>query len=114
MWFIFPQVAGLGYSAMAQRYAIASRDEAVAYLAHGILGPRLAKCTRLVLDVSGKSIRDILGSPDDMKFRSSMTLFGEVSDDPVFAAAIDKYYAGKDAATLEILAQLDRARSNQA
>jgi uncharacterized protein (DUF1810 family) len=112
MWFIFPQIAGLGFSVMAQRYAIASRDEAAAYLAHGVLGPRLAGCTRLVLDVSGKSIREILGSPDDMKFRSSMTLFGEVSDDPMFAAAIDKYYSGKDTATLDILAQLDRAKSN--
>jgi uncharacterized protein (DUF1810 family) len=111
MWFIFPQLAGLGFSAMAQHYAIASRKEAEAYLAHAILGSRLGECTRLILDVGGKSIRDILGSPDDMKFRSSMTLFGEVSDDPIFAAAIDKYYAGKDSATLDILARLDPAAS---
>jgi len=109
MWFIFPQIAGLGFSAMAQHYAIASRAETVAYLAHDVLGPRLAECTRLVLDVAGKPILDILGSPDDMKFRSSMTLFGEVSDDPVFSSAIAKYYRdGKDQATLDILARLDR------
>src|SRR5690242_13482237 len=75
MWFIFPQVAGLGFSAMAQRYAISSRKEAAAYLAHDILGPRLVECTRLVLAVQGKTIHAILGSPDDLKFRSSMTLF---------------------------------------
>ena len=107
MWFIFPQIAGLGFSAMAQRYAIGSRAEAVGYLAHDVLGPRLIECTRLVLDVSGKPILDILGSPDDMKFRSSMTLFGEVSDGSVFNDAIVKYYReGKDQATLDILARL--------
>jgi uncharacterized protein (DUF1810 family) len=107
MWFVFPQVVGLGFSAMAQRYAIGSRAEAEAYLAHPILGPRLLECTRLVLGVSGKTIRDILGSPDDMKFRSSMTLFGAVSTDPVFDQAIGQYYAGtRDQATLDILAQM--------
>jgi len=104
MWFIFPQVTGLGFSATAQRFAIASRGEASAYLAHDILGPRLFECTRLVLEVKGKSIRDILGSPDDLKFRSSMTLFGEVSADPIFGRAIAKYCPdGKDQATLDIL-----------
>ena len=104
MWFIFPQIAGLGFSAMAQRYAISSTEEAAAYLAHDILGPRLVECTGLVLDVKDKTIRAILGSPDDLKFRSSMTLFSAVSDDPVFDAAIAKYYAGaKDQATLGIL-----------
>lgn len=73
------------------------------------LGPRLIECTRLVLDVEGKSIHDILGSPDDLKFRSSMTLFGSVSNDPIFDQAIAKYYRdGKDPATLDILARLDR------
>ncbi len=109
MWFIFPQIAGLGFSAMAQHYAIASREEAVAYVAHDMLGPRLIECTRLVLDIDGKSIHDILGSPDDMKFRSSMTLFGAVSDNPVFGQAIAKYYSdGGDQATLDILARLER------
>jgi uncharacterized protein (DUF1810 family) len=104
MWFIFPQVAGLGFSAMAQRYAISSREEAAAYLAHDILGPRLAECTRLVLGVKDKTINAILDSPDDLKFRSSMTLFSAISDDPVFDEAIAKYYAGaKDQATLDLL-----------
>jgi uncharacterized protein (DUF1810 family) len=109
IWFIFPQAVGLGFSAMAQRFAIHSRAEAKAYLAHDSLGPRLIECTRLVLDVTGKSIHDILGSPDDLKFRSSMTLFGAVSNDPIFDQAIAKYYRdGKDQATLDILARLDR------
>src|SRR5215467_13288196 len=80
MWFVFPQIEGLGFSIMAQRYAIGSRAEAEAYLAHPVLGPRLIECTRLVLAVTGKTIRAILGSPDDLKFRSSMTLFDAVSD----------------------------------
>ena len=109
MWFIFPQIAGLGFSAMAQRYAIASREEATAYLAHGVLGPRLFECARLVLAVHGRTIHDIFGSPDDMKFRSSMTLFGTVSGDPVFDEALAKYFSGgKDVATLDILAGLAR------
>lgn len=108
MWFIFPQIAGLGFSVMAQRFAIASREEAIAYLAHPLLGPRLQECTRLVLDVKDKSIHDILGSPDDLKFRSSMTLFGAVSQDSLFRQAIAKYYPdGKDPTTVDILARLD-------
>jgi uncharacterized protein (DUF1810 family) len=104
MWFIFPQIAGLGFSAMAQRYAISSREEAKAYLAHAILGPRLIECTRLVLAVENRTIHAILGSPDDLKFRSSMTLFSAISKDPVFDQAIAKYYAGaKDQATLDLL-----------
>jgi uncharacterized protein (DUF1810 family) len=104
MWFIFPQVAGLGFSAMAQRYAISSRKEATAYLAHDILGPRLLECTRLVLAVQDKTIHAILGSPDDLKFRSSMTLFSAASDDLLFDQAIAKYHAGeKDQATLDLL-----------
>ncbi|OKO91225.1 calpastatin [Bradyrhizobium sp. NAS80.1] len=110
MWFVFPQVAGLGFSAMSQRYAIASREEAKAYLAHAVLGPRLLECTRLVLAVEGRTINAILGAPDDAKFRSSMTLFGAVSDEPVFDQAIARYFAGeRDGATLEILLKLDRS-----
>ena len=110
MWFVFPQVAGLGFSAMSQRYAIGSREEARAYLAHPVLGARLIECTRLVLAVQGRSINAILGAPDDAKFRSSMTLFGTVSDQPIFGEAIARYFAGeRDAATLEILSKLDRA-----
>lgn len=107
MWFIFPQVAGLGFSAMAQRYAISSRAEAEAYLAHPILGARLVECTRHVQDVTGKTILAILGSPDDVKFRSSMTLFDAVSHEPVFAEALAKYFGGeKDQATLDILLKM--------
>ena len=107
MWFVFPQIAGLGFSAMAQRYAIGSRGEAEAYLAHPVLGPRLIECTRLVLGVGGKTIYANLGSPDDLKFRSSMTLFDAVSDNPIFAEALEKYYAGeKDPATLATLERM--------
>lgn len=109
MWFVFPQVAGLGFSAMSQRYAIGSRAEAEAYLAHPVLGPRLIECTRLVLAVDGRTINAILGAPDDSKFRSSMTLFGAVSNEPVFDEALAKYFAGeRDGATLEILSNLER------
>ena len=104
MWFIFPQIAGLGFSEMAQRFAIGSHAEAIAYLKHDLLGPRLLECTRLVLAASEKTITDILGSPDDMKFRSCMTLFGAVSKQEIFAEAIAAFYPdGKDRATLEIL-----------
>jgi uncharacterized protein (DUF1810 family) len=78
MWFVFPQVAGLGRSTMAKHYAIRSRNQAVAYLGSPLLGTRLAECTRAVLDVEGRSAHDIFGSPDDLKFRSSMTLFDTV------------------------------------
>jgi len=109
MWFVFPQIAGLGFSAMSQRYAIGSRKEAEAYLAHPVLGPRLIECTRLVLAVEGRTINAILGAPDDAKFRSSMTLFDAVSDAPVFSEALGRYFAGeRDGATLDILARLDR------
>lgn len=109
MWFVFPQVAGLGFSAMSQRYAIGSRAEAEAYLAHPVLGPRLIECTGLVLAVEGRTINAILGAPDNSKFHSSMTLFGAVSNEPVFDEALAKYFAGeRDDATLEILAALDR------
>jgi uncharacterized protein (DUF1810 family) len=106
MWFIFPQLAGLGHSPMALRFAIHSREEAIAYLGHGILGPRLRECTALINAVEGRTIREILGSPDDLKFCSSMTLFGAVSSDPAFAAAIAKFYDGRpDPRTLDLLAR---------
>jgi uncharacterized protein (DUF1810 family) len=106
MWFIFPQLAGLGHSAMAQRFSISSRDEAVAYLDHGILGSRLKECRALVNAVEGRTILEIVGSPDDLKFHSSMTLFSAVSSDPEFAAAIAKFYARKpDQRTLDLLDQ---------
>ncbi|WP_255197900.1 DUF1810 domain-containing protein [Halorarius litoreus] len=105
MWFVFPQVAGLGSSGMAQRYAIASRAEADAYLAHPVLGPRLRECTDLVNAVGGRSATEIFGSPDDLKFRSSMTLFEAVADDPTpFATALERYYDGdRDEKTLAFL-----------
>ena len=102
MWFIFPQIAGLGRSPMAQRYAIASLGEAKAYLAHPVLGPRLRDCARLATGVAGRSIAEILGYPDDLKFRSSMTLFSRATEDnQVFLAALAKYFGGEpDPATL--------------
>jgi len=106
MWFIFPQLAGLGQSPMARRFAIASREEAVAYLGHGVLGSRLRECTALVNAVEGQTIREILGSPDDLKFCSSMTLFGAVSSEAVLADAIAKFYGGRsDRRTLDLLAR---------
>ena len=105
MWFVFPQIAGLGSSAMAKRYAIASRAEAEAYLAHPVLGERLRACTDLVLAVRDRDITAILGSPDDVKFRSSMTLFGRAAPGEArFGAALDRYFGGEpDVATLQRL-----------
>jgi uncharacterized protein (DUF1810 family) len=105
MWFIFPQIHGLGFSAMTQRYAISGREEAVAYDVHPILGPRLRECTALVNAVEGKTALQILGSPDDMKFRSCMTLFATCSAEPgVFNQALEKYFDGKgDERTLALL-----------
>jgi len=102
MWFIFPQIAGLGHSAMAQRYAISSLDDAKAYLANPVLGPRLRECTSLVLQVVGKSALQILGSPDDMKFRSCMTLFARAApEEALFRTALEKYFDGvEDSQTL--------------
>ena len=105
MWFIFPQLLGLGHSAMAETFGIASRQEAAAYLDHPVLGPRLRECTRLVNRVEHRSISQILGYPDDLKFRSSMTLFASVaSDAQVFDDALEKYFGGEpDPLTLERL-----------
>jgi uncharacterized protein (DUF1810 family) len=96
MWFVFPQIKGLGHSETARRYALRSLDEARAYLAHPVLGPRLRECTRLVLAVSGKAIGDIFAAPDDLKFRSAMTLFAHATAEPVFRQALDKYFAGEE------------------
>jgi uncharacterized protein (DUF1810 family) len=105
IWFVFPQIAGLGHSPMAQRYAISSLDEAESYMRHPVLGPRLEDCVRLVNQVEGRAIVDILGYPDDLKFRSSVTLFARAApDNPVFAEALRKYFAGLgDPATLNRL-----------
>ncbi|ORV18444.1 DUF1810 domain-containing protein [Mycobacterium celatum] len=102
IWFIFPQIAGLGRSPMAERYAISSLKEARAYLNHDVLGPRLRECTQLVNQIAGRSIGEIFGSPDDLKVRSSMTLFAHATDDNRdFVELLDKYYDGEeDALTL--------------
>jgi uncharacterized protein (DUF1810 family) len=105
MWFIFPQIEGLGHSPMASRYAISSREEAEAYLAHPILGARLQECTRLVNLVEGRSVESIFGYPDNLKFRSCMTLFAHVATDTqIFEDAIRKYFGGEfDRLTLDRL-----------
>ena len=105
MWFIFPQIAGLGWSEMSQRYAITGLDEAHAYLMHPVLGPRLRECAQAVLDVEGRTASEIFGDPDDMKLRSSMTLFAHAdSGDSVFVRVLQKYFGGKeDGATLRRL-----------
>ena len=105
MWFVFPQIAGLGMSPMARTYAIASSAEAQEYLIHPVLGPRLRECTQLVLQVKGRTLHDIFGSPDDMKFKSSMTLFARVTDDnQLFVAALAQHCDGQlDQRTLELL-----------
>ena len=105
MWFIFPQIAGLGSSPTAQHFAISGRAEALAYLAHPTLGPRLRECTELVNQVPDRTVDEIFGYPDDLKFRSSVTLFAAVAPgEQVFRATLDKYFAGEpDAATLALL-----------
>ena len=106
MWFVFPQLRGLGHSAMAQRYGIASIAEARAYLAHPLLGPRLVRCTQLVLDTA-RSPADIFGPPDDLKFRSCMTLFNRAAEQrDVFDEALHRCCNGPDPATLALLAAL--------
>jgi uncharacterized protein (DUF1810 family) len=95
MWFVFPQLRGLGTSAMAQRYGIASLEEARAYLAHPVLGPRLRECCELMLAVTGRSAHEILGSPDDLKFRSCVTLFSLAApDEPLFRRCLDRFHEG--------------------
>ena len=107
MWFIFPQIAGLGHSPTALRFAISGLDEARAYLAHPLLGSRLVQCTRTINAVRNRTAHQIFGSPDDLKLRSSMTLFRETANDPEpFRTAIERYFGGEaDARTLEILAK---------
>jgi uncharacterized protein (DUF1810 family) len=107
MWFIFPQLRGLGHSATAQLYGLASLDEARAYLAHPVLEPRLTLCTEAVLAIEGRGLNAIFGSPDDFKFHSSMTLFARVAADTEspFIKALDRYCEGRmDERTLALLA----------
>ena len=105
MWFVFPQLMGLGRSSMASKFGISSKHEAEAYLRHSILGPRLRECTRLVNLIDGRSIQQIFGWPDHLKFRSSMTLFAHTtSENEIFRNALHKYFDGHpDPLTLERL-----------
>lgn len=105
MWFVFPQIRGLGSSTTAQHYAIANWEEGRAYYDHPVLGARLRQCTQLVLNHEGRSANQIFGSPDDLKFRSCMTLFAEIApEEPLFRLALQKYFAGEsDSRTLDIL-----------
>lgn len=104
MWYIFPQIEGLGQSPMSHRYSIKGAAEARAYLDHRVLGPRLRECVAAVNDIVGRSALEIFGSPDDMKLRSCATLFASVSDDVVFEQMIQKYFNGeKDKETLRLL-----------
>jgi uncharacterized protein (DUF1810 family) len=103
MWFVFPQIRGLGSSETAVRYAISGREEARAYLDHSVLGARLRECAGFVVGLNGRTVEEIFGYPDDLKFHSSMTLFAEVEgpSESVFHNALMKYFAGKvDQATL--------------
>ncbi|HEY3519383.1 MAG TPA: DUF1810 domain-containing protein [Gammaproteobacteria bacterium] len=106
MWYVFPQFAGLGVSATSRKYAIASLAEAEAYLRHDLLGPRLVACADAALAVEGRSAREIFGSPDDLKLRSSATLFAHVSPEgSVFHRLLEKYFGGEpDEATLRLVA----------
>ena len=105
MWYIFPQVEGLGFSSMSRQYAIRSLDEANAYLEHPVLGRRLVECSQAVLGVEGRSAREIFGSPDDLKLRSCATLFATVTPpDSVFSRLLDRFFKGeRDARTLQLL-----------
>ena len=107
IWFIFPQIAGLGFSAMSRRFGIASKAEARSYLKHAVLGPRLRECTGLLLALPIRDISSVLGYPDDLKFRSSMTLFAAAApEESIFQAALQKFFGGNpDAATLSLLGQ---------
>ena len=105
MWFIFPQIKGLGHSNMARKFAISSLEEAKAYLKHPVLGPRLLECSQLVANTEGRSIDDIFGYPDNLKFHSSMTLFARATlDNQIFLECLKKYFGGNpDQATLNQL-----------
>ena len=108
MWFVFPQIAGLGFSAMSQRYAIGSLDEARAYVAHPVLGPRLVECARILTATDNLTATDIFGGIDAMKLRSCMTLFAIAApEQPAFSDVLDRYFNGEpDEATIERLPQM--------
>jgi uncharacterized protein (DUF1810 family) len=107
MWYVFPQIAGLGHSAMSHSYAIQSVEEAREYLAHPVLGARLRECCQAVMALEGRSAHEIFRSPDDLKFRSCLTLFAQAApEETLFRDLLERYFGGKaDAATLELLAE---------
>ncbi len=108
MWYIFPQLEGLGQSPTSKYYAIDTKEEALAYLNHPILGARLRECAEAILGIEGKSVSEIFGYPDELKLKSSMTLFSSVSSDSVFVRVLDKYFQGEpDDRTLQLLAKLE-------
>ena len=108
MWFVFPQLRGLGSSPTAQHYAIASPAEALAYMAHPLLGPHLVECTGLVNAIEGRSVHEVFGAPDDLKFHSSTTLFAALNADPVFPEALARFFDGQpDPRTRQLLAALE-------
>ena len=114
MWFIFPQVAGLGHSATSKTFAVSSLTEAAAYLAHPTLGPRLRECAALVAGIDGRSVDEIFGHPDDLKFRSSMTLFARAAPgEPIFDACLQKYFGGEpDPQTVALLSRIVESRAD--
>ena len=108
MWYVFPQFQGLAQSNTSRYYAIKTREEAIAYLQHPVLGKRLRECTEAVTNIEGKSVSEIFGYPDDLKLKSSMTLFSSVASDPLFYRVLDKYFQGeKDEKTLQLLKKTD-------
>ncbi len=107
MWYIFPQLDGLAQSTTSKYYAIKSREEAIAYLNHPVLGARILECANTILAIEGKTVSEIFGYPDDRKLKSSMTLFSDVASDSVFARVLDKYFQGeRDDRTLQLLEKL--------
>ena len=105
MWYIFPQMQRLGRSEMAQRFGIESLDEAWAYLAHPLLGPRLRECVQAIQDLTGKSAVEVFGEVDAMKLRSSLTLFSRADGGPIFGAAVERWFGSMDQRTLDILGE---------
>ena len=104
MWYVFPQFDGLGVSPRSVKFAIKSRAEAIAYLTHPILGPRLLECCEVIVGLEDCSVTEIFGKPDDLKFHSCVTLFAQVSQDPLFQSVLDKFFDGKaDERTLQLL-----------
>ena len=105
MWYVFPQIAGLGFSETSRFYAVKTKAEAELYLAHSVLGARLVRISEVLLEIKGKTANQIFGSPDDLKLKSSMTLFGSLDDaHPVFQRVLDKYFNGaKDKRTLDLI-----------